>query len=204
MQRYDTVDSDQHVLEPADLWEQYIDPQYRDICPKLIVLEDGSEVLRLEGDRVVDFRKPQTGSRSGTKFEGEKLGMGRTGTFGTRALSKQEVEGIDQLGWNQGRRGGFDTHVRIADMDAEGIDAAFVFPTLGTFLGSERDADFGAAAARAYNRYLAEHLSTYPERLFGFAVLPLHTVDQVRQGDSEPQSGGRHAEPQIPGWLRPA
>ena len=28
------VDADMHVLEPADLWDRYIDPAYRDRAPK--------------------------------------------------------------------------------------------------------------------------------------------------------------------------
>lgn len=47
-QNYDVVDADGHSLEPPTLWEDYIDPKYRDTCPKLIVRDDGSEVFRID------------------------------------------------------------------------------------------------------------------------------------------------------------
>jgi hypothetical protein len=31
---------------------------------------------------------------------------------------------------------GFDPHARIVDMDADGIDAAFLYPSLGLFAGA--------------------------------------------------------------------
>src|SRR5882762_6385066 len=40
------------------------------------------------------------------------------------------------LKYAEGRRGGFDPHARIVDMDADGIDAAFLYPSLGLFAGA--------------------------------------------------------------------
>jgi hypothetical protein len=39
-------------------------------------------------------------------------------------------------------------------MNTDGIDAAFLYPSLGLFLGAIKDPDFSAAACRAYNRWL--------------------------------------------------
>jgi hypothetical protein len=33
--------------------------------------------------------------------------------------------------YNQEKKGGFDPHARIPDMDADGIDAAFLYPSIG-------------------------------------------------------------------------
>ena len=81
----------------------------------------------------------------------------------------------------QGRKGGFDPHARIPDMEAEGIDAAFLYPSLGLFLGSVKDLDFAAATCRAYNRWLADYCKPYPERLFGAAMLPMQSVEGAVQ-----------------------
>ena len=40
---YNVIDADGHVLEPPDLWENYIDPRFRETCPKLLITEDGRE-----------------------------------------------------------------------------------------------------------------------------------------------------------------
>jgi hypothetical protein len=40
-------------------------------------------------------------------------------------------------------------------MDADGIDAAFLYPSLGLFAGAVEDPGLAAAMCRAYNRWLA-------------------------------------------------
>ena len=117
---YNVIDADGHVLEPPDLWEQYIEPKFRDRCPKLFILENGAEILRIEDDAALDIgrgKKPVT--------------FGVTGAFGARDGSVSP-----RIPYLQGKPGGFDPHARIPDMDAEGIDAAFLYPSLGLFMGA--------------------------------------------------------------------
>lgn len=52
---YNVIDADGHVLEPPDLWENYIEPKFREYCPKLLVTEDGRQILRIEGDDAIDL-----------------------------------------------------------------------------------------------------------------------------------------------------
>ena len=79
--------------------------------------------------------------------------------------------------YTQGRKGGFDPHARIPDMDLDGIDAAFLYPSLGLFAGAIADPQLAAAASRAYNRWLAEYCRPYPDRLFGVAMLPMQSIE---------------------------
>ena len=39
------IDCDGHILEPPDLWEVYLEPQYRERALRLRVGEDGYEYL---------------------------------------------------------------------------------------------------------------------------------------------------------------
>jgi predicted TIM-barrel fold metal-dependent hydrolase len=168
-QRYDVIDADGHILEPPDLWERHIEPRFRNTCPKLIILDDGTEYFRLEGDEAIDL---------GQDEKKVKITFGGLGTLGARD------GGIDSkvVGYLAGQKGGFDPHARIKDMDVDGIDAAFLYPSLGLFVGTIRDPVFAAAAARAYNRWLAlEYCGPYPERLFGIAMLPMQSVEHAVQ-----------------------
>ncbi len=158
---YNVIDADGHILEPPDLWEKYMDPKYRETCPKMLFTEQGGEIMRIEGDDAIDLahgKKP--------------IKLGGFGTFGARS------GGIDpfKTSYLEGKRGGFDPHARIPDMDAEGIDAAFLYPSIGLFLGATKEPEFSAAACRAYNRWLADYCKPYPERLFGAAMLPLQSI----------------------------
>jgi predicted TIM-barrel fold metal-dependent hydrolase len=83
----------------------------------------------------------------------------------------------DTMTYLQGRKGGFDPHARIPDMDLDGIDAAFLYPSLGLFAGAIQDPGLAAAVCRAYNRWLADYCRPYPDRLFGVAMLPMQSVD---------------------------
>ena len=42
---YNCIDSDGHILEPLELWAQYMDPQYRDDAPRLVRDSKGKERL---------------------------------------------------------------------------------------------------------------------------------------------------------------
>ncbi|HEY2228536.1 MAG TPA: hypothetical protein VGI22_12535 [Xanthobacteraceae bacterium] len=45
---YNVIDSDGHILEPLTLWDDYIDPAFRDRAPKLVIDKDGKERLLIE------------------------------------------------------------------------------------------------------------------------------------------------------------
>jgi predicted TIM-barrel fold metal-dependent hydrolase len=77
-----------------------------------------------------------------------------------------------------GHRGGFDPSARLEVMDAEGIDAVLLFPTLSSVpIAAIPDEGFGLALARGYNNWLTEFCQTAPDRLFGVAQVPLLHVD---------------------------
>src|SRR5437667_133583 len=131
----------QHDLEPLDLWTNYIDPGFRDRAPRLVKRENGQEQL------VIDEQKLGDSQRS----------IGRIGAVGAR----QGVVAADTMEYKDGKPGGFDPHARIPDMDADGIDAAFLYPSLGLFSGAIHDPQLAAAVCRAYNRWLADYCQPY-------------------------------------------
>src|ERR1051326_6127393 len=125
---YNVVDADGHILQPLNLWDEYIDPGFRERRPRFVIDENGKERLSVEG-----------------KLLGNPRGMGSLGCVGVR-------QGIGKAGtskYAEGRKGGFDPHARIVDMDADGIDAAFLYPSLGLFAGAVEDPGLAAAMCRA-------------------------------------------------------
>ena len=152
---YNVIDADGHILEPVDIWEKYIDPAYRERAPRMIVDTDGKERLLVEG-----------------KVLGSPKGLGLIGGIGARQGTVDDVT----MKYVEGRPGGFDPHARIPDMDLDGIDAAFLYPSLGLFSGAVQDPGLAAAMCRAYNRWLADYCKPYPDRLFGVAMLPMQSI----------------------------
>ncbi len=66
---------------------------------------------------------------------GSQQGMGGIGGVGAR----QGVVSAETMRYEEGRPGGFDPHKRIPDMDLDGIDAAFLYPSMGLFAGAVHD-----------------------------------------------------------------
>src|SRR5258705_11044539 len=153
---YKVVDADGHILEPLDLWDKYIDPAFRERRPRFVIDENGKERLSVEG-----------------KLLGNPRGIGSLGAVGVR----QGAVKPDTLKYAEGKKGGFDPHARIVDMDAGGIDAAFLYPRLVLFAGAVEDPGLAAAMGRAYNRWLADYCKPYPDRLFGVAMLPMPSAE---------------------------
>jgi uncharacterized protein len=162
------IDSDGHLTEPGDLWENYIDPKYRDTCPKLTTLPDGTAIFRID-DRITS----QDPDRISRQVGPLKFGINNSTTFGAR---NGKVP-MDQP-YYEGERGGFDPHERIKWMDREGFDGTVLFPTmaLGAIHGII-DPDRQEAVANAYNRYVADFCKPYPDRLFGAALLPTLSIE---------------------------
>lgn len=169
MREYRVIDADAHVLEPPDLWERRLDAEYRRCCPRVIRNADGSEVFRVDDNYTVDSRQ---GSGSFT--------LGGLGAIGSRCGRASK-----RIPYLEGMRGGFDPNARILYMDSEGIDAAFLYPSLGLFLAAIKDPNMAAAACRVYNNWLFEYCQVESDRLFGVAILPMQSsieqiVDEIR------------------------
>src|SRR4029450_9757401 len=134
---YNVIDSDGHILEPLTLWKDYLDPAYRDRAPKLVIDSDGKERLLVE-ELVL----------------GSQQGMGGIGGGGGRAgvAARQVVFSSETMKYEEGRPGGFDPHKRIPDMDLDGIDAAFLYPSVGLFAGAVKEPGLAGGRCRAEHR----------------------------------------------------
>lgn len=73
-----------------------------------------------------------------------------------------------------------DPHLRIMDMDRDGVDAEVLYGILGaaTKLG---DHEAATEMFRIYNDWLSEFCSHYPERHIGLACLPYGDIDAAVQ-----------------------
>lgn len=153
-QDYQVIDADGHVLEPVTMWDQYIDPGFRGRGPT-IEKHGGEDKLIIDG----------------TNFSSE-------GNFGgAGAVGITETLKLQSMDYTDGRAGGFDPRERIKDLDLDGIDAVFLYPTVGLFAMGLADPQLAGAICRAYNRWLADYCSASPDRLHGVAMLPMQSVE---------------------------
>ena len=154
------ISSDDHVFEPADLWTSRVESRFRDRAPQVIRLQDGSDWWHCDGFKVAGVG---AGAQAGLRFEEpEKL---------THADTFERV-----------RRGGYIPEEHVKDMDIDGVDVSILYPTVGVILYSVPDGDLLTANCRAYNDWLAEFCSPFPDRLKGVAML---NTDSVQEGIAE-------------------
>jgi predicted TIM-barrel fold metal-dependent hydrolase len=148
------IDADGHILETPDAWEKYIDPQYQEQAMRVTVGPDGLEVLEIAG-RPAKYIKP-----------------GQLAAFGGMGKTPEEVEPHpDRTYVNMAPFGSMDAQQRLQRMDAEGLDKAIVYPSLGLIWETEDLGDLGlqAAYARAYNRWVADFCRDSSGRLIPIA-----------------------------------
>ena len=144
------VDADGHVLEPLSAFDD---------CPEPHRLHVSRDSLGLDhvyaGDQEI-----------------VTVSLGKLGTPGSNMADLAHSPAYDEA-----QPGGFDSAIRLADMDVEGIDAAVLYPSLGLNFWSITDADAATSLARAYNDWLADYCASDPRRLHGAAMVPWQSVD---------------------------
>ena len=148
------IDADGHILETPDAWEKYIDPKYQEQAMRITVGPDGLEVLEIAG-RPAKYMKP-----------------GQLAAFGGMGRKPEEVEPHpDRTYVNMAPFGSMDPKQRLQRMDAEGLEKAIVYPSLGLIWETEDLEDLGlqAAYARAYNRWVADFCRDSSGRLVPIA-----------------------------------
>lgn len=177
------VDADSHVMEPADLWERYLEPRHRPRALR-IVERDGVEQLLIDG-RVV--------------LSGVLAGLGGVELDRARVFS-------GALRYRDGcPPASYDPAERAKLLDAWGVDAGVLFPTLG-ILPLPDDVELASAHCRAYNRWQAEFHSAIPARAVPIAALALADVDEaIRELDRCLARGfrGVFLPPEPVGGVRP-
>ncbi|MDH3731185.1 MAG: amidohydrolase, partial [Acidimicrobiia bacterium] len=85
----------------------------------------------------------------------------------------------------EGRPGMWDAALRIADMDAEGVDKDVLFPqrTLGIIRNEDRD--FVAACFNAYNQIVMDYCRPFGDRLFPVGLLNYWDETAVRESGAQ-------------------
>lgn len=149
------VDTDTHVIEPADLWTSRVARRFLDAMPR-VETDDADAPRWRVGDRWLTplARYACAGSPKYPPYKPSRL---------------EEVEPAS-----------YDAKARLEWMDTEGIYAAVLYPNIVAFdthcfWEMEREASF--EAVRAYNDFLVDFASADPKRLIPIAMMPFWDVD---------------------------
>jgi uncharacterized protein len=165
---YQIIDSDGHVTEPIEIWEEYLEPEFKSRAPYQAVSSSAEGVINLdifspplknltvEGERIYHKISDEIWS------EGIKL-----------TIQEYAKHGSSALGCNP------EAHAQA--MRRMGIDLSFLYPTAGLWMFAidTMDAKLAGALVRAYNNWLRDFCSYDPLLFKGVGAINLHDPDEM-------------------------
>ena len=168
------ISVDDHICEPAGLFDAHVPARYRDQAPRVVVGDDGSQRWWY-GD-----------------VPGRDLGLNAV------AGKPREFYNIDASRYDEMRAGCYDVHERVRDMNAGGQLAGLNFPNFtgfsGQVLNQGPDRDVNEVMIRAYNDWhVDEWCGAYPERFIPCGILPLFDVELAAKEVRRLAAKGCHA-----------
>lgn len=147
LRRYTIISVDDHIVEPPDTFEGRLPAKFADRAPH-VVEKDGAHVWIYDGHELPNV--------------------------GFNAVVGRPVDewGFEPARFEDMRRGSWDIHYRVKDMDLSGVYASLCFPSFLPGFGGMRlqqttdDPELALAAVRAWNDWNIEEWSgAYPERM---------------------------------------
>jgi predicted TIM-barrel fold metal-dependent hydrolase len=148
------VSVDDHVVEPPDMFDGHLASKWRDVAPRVVRRDDGTDVWLYEGREI-----PNIGLNAVAGRPPEEYGM--------------EPTSYDEM-----RPGTYDIHERVRDMDANGVLGSLCFssfPNLcGQLFARSKDKDAALAILQAYNDWhVDEWCGAYPGRFIPLMLPPI-------------------------------
>lgn len=148
------VSVDDHIIEPAGMFEGRLPAKFQDEAPRVVTRDDGSLAWVYDGNEVTS--------------------MGLNAVVGR----PPEEWGLEPDRFDDMRQGCYDVHERVKDMNVAGVLGSLNFPSFAQFCGQRfyrtRDKDLGLAVLRAYNDWhIEEWAGAYPDRFMPLAIVPL-------------------------------
>ena len=182
--RFGFISSDEHVLEHPQVWTQRLSKaKWGDRIPRLAEQADGSQYWVIDGQPV------------------PLQGVGSVGaTLADRTKEPQRWEDVSPMAYTPSER--------LKAMDADGVDAAVLYPTVaglaGETFGRLIDPDLELACVQAYNDWLIEDWASVSPRFIPQCLVPIYpveaTVAEIKRAIAKGHKGVVY--PAIPMHLR--
>src|ERR1700677_2831569 len=186
--RFTVFDSDTHVVETPEIWTKYLEPEYRTLGKHALWREEGKfgSYLKVNGKMFRDTMNPNI-PRHAIWHPG---------------MTWDDVGELAPTHRHAMTPGASDPHARLRDMDAMGVDKAFLYPTwFAEGFHLVEDPEVAYALARAYNDWIADFCKAAPDRLFAAAMVPLqnmdYTVEELRRVAGNPSFRGAFIRPMF-------
>jgi predicted TIM-barrel fold metal-dependent hydrolase len=183
------VSVDDHVVEPAHLWETWLPAKHRARGPRIERHRIGS--IRMSGPGIYDLELDDAGDpadcwvydgrvvyvhKRHVAIPNDAVPDGDVWRFDKRRMT------LESLIYDDMRPSCYDPPARLADMDIAWVEASLGFPTMPRFCGQTfleaGDKELAQACVRAYNDWMVEEwCGGSGGRLVPLCLVPLWDAD---------------------------
>jgi predicted TIM-barrel fold metal-dependent hydrolase len=171
------VDTDAHVLEPQDMWEKYLDPEFREEMPRHWC-GYGGDPLEFEFGVIIPSAQAsaQYIMPTGRSPQGEK----KPAVFASAARNLEEA-------YDKYAVKGFTPDIYRDALPQVGIEHMIVYPTVCLYTTAVPILSAATAAAyrRAYNRWLGDFCAEAGGKVIGATSIdfrdPVEAANEVRR-----------------------
>jgi len=147
------ISVDDHLIEPARLWQERLPERWRDTGPRIV--RDGTAEFWVYEDRQIV-------------------------TTGLNAVAgkRREEFSPEPISYDDMRLGCYDPAARVADMNQGHVLSSMLFPSFPRYCGQvfheAKDRELGLLCVRAWNDFILEELAgAYPGRFIPMMIIPL-------------------------------
>lgn len=176
VKNYPVFDCDAHINDPLEIWDKYVEADYRDLVKQ--------SYWNTPGRAILNGRAMVTGGHDAPR---DKININGITIGGPGAdkrvqrrlmrmrLTPEQCQYLDH-------RGAYDASARVKELDTMGIDQVLVIPTMMVnYFPFIENVDGAYALARAYNNWAYDWCRTDPDRLHPAALLPIQNPDYALQ-----------------------
>lgn len=197
------ISVDDHLIEPPHLWESRLPAKYRETGPRVRIAPRGEMSL----DNGVWKETPGTGDEMAAWWQYEDHLYQLKQIIACPGIPPEDVKAIG-VTFDDIARGCFEPKSRIADMEANSVEASLCFPNYPRFCGqlfSERkDKTLSKLCVEAYNDFMVdEWCGDSNGRLIPLCVVPLWDAElaaaEIRRNAARGVRAVAFSE--IPAWL---
>src|SRR5215469_11473516 len=168
--RYRLIDADEHYYEPDDCFSRHIEARFRDETIRVRRGADGLGRIFLGGRRVFMSVMPGDYASAPGALQGLFVGEVADGFTHREVINAKDHPEFTQR------------PARLALMDAQGVEAAILLPTLAVAVEYDLrdDVELTYASLRAFNRWLEEDWGYGADgRIFSVPMLSLLDLDRA-------------------------
>jgi predicted TIM-barrel fold metal-dependent hydrolase len=168
------ISVDDHLIEPPEMFDGRLPAKFQELAPRLVTKDDGSQVWLYDGNEIA--------------------------SIGVNAVVGKPPEewGLEPDRLSNMRKGCYNVHERVRDMNAAGVLAQLNFPSFAQFCGQRfyrtKDKELGLAVLRAYNDWTLESwVGEYPDRFMACGLVPLWDPQLMAEEVARLAARGCHA-----------